>query len=485
VATELCNGVDDDCDGSVDEDDAADAATWYADADSDGYGDPSSTTSACSQPSGYAATDTDCDDGDGAINPGATEACDGVDNDCDGLVDDDDSGVSGTTTWSIDYDSDGYGGSAYTLDRCSQPSGYVADQTDCDDGDAAINPAADELCNGVDDDCDGDIDEDSAVDAATWYADSDRDGYGASATGTTAACSEPSGFAATDDDCDDADAGINPGATEICNGADDDCDGVADNGALGSDATCAADSCEDILADGASTGDGTYWLTGSTGDYEDHCDMTRDGGGWTFIGSVVNEGSRSWNSEAVWMTDTTTFGTVVDRQAADSKIDAYWEADGYDLMVITEEYGFAFYDVLGGQSFLDFFAANYPTTCGQTFEASGADWYETMSSSQALLHGLVLRPLDDNAGSCFPSGNENAILGFQLSGCCWANGLGNTPNGYASWELYDNSLLELSYLSASVCSAGSYPCNDAGYLNGGSNCYTESCKVTWAEMYVR
>ena len=485
AASELCDGVDNDCDGTVDEASAADAATWFADADADGYGEATSSVRACSAPAGYGADDTDCDDADGAINPGATEACDGIDNDCDGLVDDDDSAVSGTTTWAIDYDHDGYGTASYTLDRCVQPSGYVADDTDCDDTDDAVNPAADELCNGIDDDCDGSVDEDSAIDASTWYADSDGDGYGSSASGTTTACALPSGYGATDDDCDDTDAAVSPGATEVCNAADDDCDGVADDGTLGSDPICAAASCEDILADGASAGDGTYWLTGSTGDYETHCDMTRDGGGWTFVGSVVNEGSRSWNSEAVWMTDTTTFGTVVDRQAADAKIDAYWEAAGWDLMVVTDEYAFAFYDVLDDQTFLDFLGAEYPTTCSQTFLASGADWYETMSASHALFHVLVVRPLDDNAASCFPSGNENAILGFQLSSCCWANGLGNTPNGYPTWDVYDNSLLQLSYLSAGSCGAGSYPCNDAGYYNAGTNCYTETCKVTWAEMYVR
>ncbi len=486
AASEICDGVDNDCDGDVDEDSAADAATWYADADGDGYGDGSSTASACSAPSGYTSDDSDCDDGDAAVSPGATETCNGSDDDCDGLVDDDDSGVAGTTTWSIDYDSDGFGNSAYTLDRCTQPTGYVADDTDCDDADDAVFPGADEQCNGIDDDCDGDVDEDSALDATTWYADGDGDGYGASSSGTHAACSLPSGYSATDDDCDDTDSAVNPGATETCNGADDDCDGAADNGTLGSDATCAADNCEDILLDGASTGDGSYWLTGTTGDYETWCDMTRDGGGWTFIGSVVNEGSRSWNSEAVWLSDTSSFGAVVDRQAADSKIDAYWEAQGWDLMVITEEYGFAFYDVLDDQSFLDFMASEYDgSTCSQTFLASGADWYETMSSSQALLHVLVVRPLDDNAASCFPSGNENAILGFQLSSCCWAAGLGNTPNGYPTWDVYDNSLLQLAYLSTGSCSAGSYPCSDAGYYNAGSYCYSETCKVTWAEMYVR
>jgi MYXO-CTERM domain-containing protein len=87
IATEYCNGYDDDCDGVVDEGSAADASTWYLDADGDGYGIPGSTTRACSLPAGYSAVATDCDDGRAADHPGATETCDGRDNDCDGLVD--------------------------------------------------------------------------------------------------------------------------------------------------------------------------------------------------------------------------------------------------------------------------------------------------------------------------------------------------------------------------------------------------------------
>jgi len=483
-ADERCNGYDDDCDGDVDEDDAIDAATWYADTDADGYGDASSSTVACSAPSGHVSTDTDCDDSDAAISPAGTEICNGVDDDCDGSVDE---GATDAATWYADADGDGYGDATISTTACSQPSGHVADGADCDDGDTVINPGASEACDGIDNDCDGDVDEDSAVDATTWYADTDADGYGASASGTQAACSLPSGYSASDDDCDDSDSTINPAGTEICNAADDDCDGVADDGVTGSGSACAADSCEDILADGASGGDGDYWLTGTSGDFETHCDMTRDGGGWTFIGSVVNEGSRGWNSEAIWLTDSATFGTVVDRQAADSKIDAYWETAGWDLMIATEEYAFGFYDVLGDQNFQGFLNTEYDaSTCSQTMLASGADWYETMSAGQASLHALVVRPLDDNAGTCFPSGNENAILGFQLSECCWANGLGNTPAGYPSWQVYDNSLLELSRLSAYSCSAGAYPCNDLGYtIDRAYNCYDSSCKVTWAEMYVR
>jgi hypothetical protein len=94
-ADEYCDGHDDDCDGTVDEADAVDAATFYRDGDGDGYGDASDTRDACSAPTGYVAGGTDCDDGDASIHPGAAEDCDGVDQDCDGTVDE---GALGTAT---------------------------------------------------------------------------------------------------------------------------------------------------------------------------------------------------------------------------------------------------------------------------------------------------------------------------------------------------------------------------------------------------
>jgi hypothetical protein len=156
-ADERCDGVDNDCDAVVDEDDATDAVTWYADADGDGYGEPGSTDIACSQPSGFVADATDCDDGDGAVNPGATELCDGVDNDCDGSTDED--SAADASTWYADADGDGYGDAASTDRACSAPGGYVADASDCDDGDGDVHPGATETCSGVDDDCDGTVDE--------------------------------------------------------------------------------------------------------------------------------------------------------------------------------------------------------------------------------------------------------------------------------------------------------------------------------------
>jgi hypothetical protein len=221
-ADEHCDGHDDDCDGAVDEDDAVDATTWYADVDGDGYGDSSTGQTSCAQPDGYLADGGDCDDLDSLVHPGADEHCDGSDHDCDGLVNEDDS-VDALDVYD-DVDGDGYGDSSGGSTACTQPSGTSLDGSDCDDSDAAIHPGSDEYCDGVDHDCDGLVNEDDSVDASSWYADGDGDGYGDAST-TVSACSLPSGASADDTDCDDGDAAVYPGAVEQPgDGVDQDCD---------------------------------------------------------------------------------------------------------------------------------------------------------------------------------------------------------------------------------------------------------------------
>ncbi len=205
------------CDGTVDEEDAIDASTWYFDADGDGYGDPLVTSDACNPPSGYVGNATDCDDTDSAVHTGAAEVCDGVDNDCDSTIDEDD--ASDALASYADDDGDGFGDPSTTGSACAAPSGYVSDATDCDDTDSAVNPAATEYCDGVDNDCDSTIDESDAADALTWYADFDGDSHG-DAGSTTAACTEPSGYISDATDCDDTDSAVNPAATEVCDSVD-------------------------------------------------------------------------------------------------------------------------------------------------------------------------------------------------------------------------------------------------------------------------
>lgn len=150
-ATEVCNGIDDDCDTFTDE---GVQSTFYADADGDLYGNPSASVLACTAPSGYVSDNTDCNDGNAAVNPGATEVCNGVDDDCDTGIDE---GV--LLTFYADADGDTYGNAGSTTQACSAPSGYVSNALDCNDGNAGINPAATEVCDGQDNNCNASTDE--------------------------------------------------------------------------------------------------------------------------------------------------------------------------------------------------------------------------------------------------------------------------------------------------------------------------------------
>ncbi len=226
---EVCDDVDNDCSGDVDGDDAEDASTWYADRDDDGYGDSTDSQQACEQPDGFVSDATDCDDAESAANPGESEICDEIDNDCDGDVDDDDSSLTEVSVWYIDYDGDGYGSSSYSQIGCDQPTGYVDNDADCDDTDASLSPGEPEVCDEIDNDCDGDIDDDDDnlddTDASSWYFDYDGDGYGTENFATVTACEQPENYADNADDCDDSESLVNPGKAEICSdGLDNNCD---------------------------------------------------------------------------------------------------------------------------------------------------------------------------------------------------------------------------------------------------------------------
>ncbi len=216
------------------------STTVYTDSDSDGYGDSGTAEMACVVESGFATVGGDCDDTNSAVNPGAIEMCDTVDNDCDGNTDD--ASATDVSTWYADADSDSYGDGSVAEMACDALSGYVADSTDCNDTDAAVNPGAMEVCDsGLDNDCDGASDDaDSDVVTLTGsesWPDADSDSYGDESASSTWSCTVPSGSVENDDDCNDSDAGINPGATEIADdGIDQDCSGADEVTTSGTDA---------------------------------------------------------------------------------------------------------------------------------------------------------------------------------------------------------------------------------------------------------
>ena len=148
-AVEICNNVDDNCDGSIDE---GVRAVYHRDADGDAYGSADDTVQACGLPEGFVENDEDCNDRAAEANPEEVEVCDGLDNDCDGSIDN-------IPAYWPDADGDGYGAEGTPATECEpMPEGYAPNQADCDDGDETVFPGAPELCGDRrDNDCDGNL----------------------------------------------------------------------------------------------------------------------------------------------------------------------------------------------------------------------------------------------------------------------------------------------------------------------------------------
>ena len=221
ISAETCNGFDDDCDGVVD--DGLTFVNYYADNDGDGFG-AGTASNLCVNPGvGYVTNNTDCDDSNASLNSISAETCNGFDDDCDGVVDD---GLT-FVNYYADNDGDGYG-AGVASNLCANPgAGYVTNNADCNDGNALLNSISAETCNGFDDDCDGVVDD--GLTFVNYYVDNDGEGYGAGTASNL--CANPGvGYVTNNTDCNDGNALLNSISAETCNGFDDDCDGVVDDG---------------------------------------------------------------------------------------------------------------------------------------------------------------------------------------------------------------------------------------------------------------
>ena len=583
-ATEICNGFDDNCDGNTDEIGASNAPIFYADADGDGYGDLLLSVQACEILPGYVTNSIDCDDNDDDSHPDAIETCNGEDDNCDGIIDEDtandsltwyqdsdsdgfgdatiphtscsqpygyvldstdcndnDSSVHPALMWFADADQDGFGTTNYTISSCTQPTGYTENNDDCNDLDSSIHPNAIETCNHIDDNCDGISDGLLATDISSWYVDSDGDQFGNPNT-SVASCFQPSGYVSDNTDCDDLSPTSYPGATETCNSLDDNCDGNtdeatavdaqtwyldADGDSYGtidfseqacyqptgyvsnntdcddSDASfseiCPLGSCEEWLLEDSSNPSGTYPIIIGTEIMDVHCDMSLYDGGWILVATLSNtDGTRNWADAtsthfSAWL-DNSSLIDSSPQLSVDYKSKAFGLFQASELMLKTDKNVSAYWNGLN-LSLMEHIQ-NRQASCRSISDID----FPLVNYSHSSLAGqhIVINATDNNyPGHCpllYPSdSSDSAVLSFTGSldyGVNQGNGLHglgqswetNIKNTYApAVECFSNDCYE-DFVSAYGWEQTS---SSANFICTALNNCSASLEPSVVQLYVR
>lgn len=417
--------------------------TVYFDVDSDGF-----------------TAETDCDDNNPAIHPAAEEICDGIDNDCDELIDDEDNATD-MVAFYLDMDGDGFGGLEGSITACTLPEGYIENGDDCDDSNSDINPGVEEVCDELDNDCDqliDDEDEDVNVEnGVVYYQDEDSDGFGYEFSARVA-CSIPEGAVEVAGDCNDFRADVHPDAEEICDEVDNNCNNIIDEQL---DGLSQCDECTDTALPIA-TGELFSGVTPLNDDALLECftggqdTISR----WVAPALGVYTISSSADALALWQDcGESTLGCTVDGSITrefeqGESIQIVLEGDSVDLEIWGEQENHCNdgYDD-DNDGLLDCDDEEdcwFDSLCGASlcpnFELVDPINFETVNGFEIVQTTLFGRGNDEEA-SCFTAGNEDLSYRYESS-----------SNGCAEIYAYSNDF-EVHLAAYASCGGNELHCN--------------------------